>query len=364
MGNHRNLLGRSNAICLSRVQIDAMIALSTEPRPFWNPMKWLILGLALFAPIGLFGASALHLERTIPLPGVDGRIDHFAVDRTGQRLFVAALGNDTVEVIDRKQGKVTHSIKGLSEPQGIFYVAETKRLYVANGSDGTLRIYDGTTFETLTVLKFEDDADNIRYDETARRLYVGHGSGALGVIDVLNNEIIGDIELGAHPEAFQLEQTGSKIFINVPAAHNVTVVDRKRGGVVATMALGLAFTNFPMAVDETRHRLFVGCRVPARLIVFDTESGREVTRVNLHGDCDDLFYDGARHQVYASCGAGFIDVFSQTDADHYSLKEAVKTESGARTCLLDGDHLYLAVPKRDDGDAELRSYLVTGSGSQ
>lgn len=321
-------------------------------------MKSLALVAAALALAGPVGAGTLTLERTILLPNVVGRIDHFSLDAAGQRLFVAALGNDTVEVVNLAEGKVDRSIKGLAEPQGIYFLAASGRLYVANGGDGAVRVFDGITFASVATIKFGGDADNLRYDAAAKRLYVGYGSGALGVIDVASNAIVADIPLKAHPESFQLAKTGARAFVNVPGAHQIAVVDREKRSVIATWPMGLAAANFPMALDEANHRLLVAFRVPARLIVFNTESGQEVAKLDLHGDCDDLFFDAARRQLYASCGEGFIDVFTQTDAEHYSLKEAIKTEGKARTCFFDGDHIYLAVPKRGERSAEVRCYRL------
>jgi YVTN family beta-propeller protein len=311
--------------------------------------------------LGLGGSlvgATLTWERAVPLPGVTGRIDHFAHDATGARLFVAALGNNTVEVVDLAAGKVVRSIKGLAEPQGVYFLPDLNRLYVANGGDGVLRVFDGTTFAPVATVKFDDDADNVRYDAAAQRLYVGHGGGGLSAVDLVTNEIVADMPLSAHPESFQLEQKGPLIFVNVPGSHQVAVVDRRKNAVVARWSPGMAAANFPMTLDEANHRLMIACRAPARLLVLDTMSGKEVAKLDLHGDCDDLFYDAARRQLYASCGEGFIDVFSQTDADRYVLKEAIATERKARTCFFDGARVYLAVPQRGDQPARIQCYRV------
>jgi DNA-binding beta-propeller fold protein YncE len=314
--------------------------------------------LLLTAAVITAHAETLTLTRTIPLPKVEGRIDHFSLDAEDSRLFVAALGNNTVEVVDLKAGKVVHSVGGLAEPQGVFYVHEFNRLYVANGGDGALRVFDGTTFASVTVIKFEDDADNVRYDPTAKLIYVGYGSGALGIVDAAKNIVVGNIPLEGHPESFQLEQNGTRVFINVPGAHTITVADRATKKATGQWSLGMVAANFPMALDDADHRAFVCSRTPARLLVYDTRSGSQLAKLDLHGDCDDVFYDAKRHQIYASCGQGFIDVFAQTDADHYILKEAVATTAKARTCYFDGEQIYLAVPRREEQPAEIRCYRI------
>jgi len=318
----------------------------------------LLVGLSLGALIGILRGDVLTLERTIPLPTVSGRIDHFGFDAAGGRLFVAALGNNTVEVIDLNQGRVIHSIGGLSEPQGISYVAEFNRLFVANGGDGVLRIFDGTTYGQASALALGDDADNVRYDATARQILVGYGSGGLATVDASTGKPVANVALSAHPESFQLEKSGGRVFVNVPRSDQIAVIDRQRGKVVATWPIRSAGSNFPMATDESTHRVFVACRSPACLLVFETATGKEMARLELHGDCDDLYFDPARHQIYASCGQGFIDVFAQTDADHYALREAVPTVAKARTCFFDGQQIYLAVPRRGEQPAEIRCYKV------
>jgi DNA-binding beta-propeller fold protein YncE len=315
-----------------------------------------VLGLVFLTTVE---GQTPKLTQSIPLPGVDGRIDHMCLDAAGGRLFVAALGNNTVEVVDLKAGKVTRSLTGFSEPQGLCFVPEFNRVYIANGGDGLLRVLDGTSFAEVASLKFDGgDADNVRYDTAVKNIYVGYGSGALGIVDAATNAIIGTIPLSAHPESFQLEKEGMRIFVNLPRAHTVAVVDRVAGKVMGHWALGFVASNFPLALDEMNHRAFVACRTPARLLVYDTRSGAQVAKLDLHGDCDDVFYDPLRRQIYASCGEGFIDIFTQVDADHYALRDVLKTTTKARTCYFDGQRIYLAVPKLNASDAKIEIFEI------
>jgi DNA-binding beta-propeller fold protein YncE len=159
-------------------------------------------------------ATALRLLQTIPLPKVEGRIDHMAVDLKGERLFIAALGNNTVEILDLRAGKRVRSVTGFHEPQGVGFVSEFNKIFVANAKDGACDIIDGASFELIKRLKFADDADNIRYDSKARRGYVGYGTGGLGIIDTASGDQVGAIKLDGHPESLQLEKSGPRIFVN------------------------------------------------------------------------------------------------------------------------------------------------------
>lgn len=301
----------------------------------------------------------LKLIQTIPLPNVEGRIDHMAMDIAGQRLFVAALGNNTVEVVDLKAGKDVQSLSGFAEPQGIVYVPEFAKLFVANGSDGTCRILDGHSFKTIGTVQLGDDADNVRYDGKAKQVYVGYGAGALAVIDAKTGTKVADIKLEAHPESFRLEKNGTRVFVNVPGADQIAVVDRGKRAVVETWPMKDAKANFPMFLDEADHRLFVGCRHSARLLVLDTTTGKTVSNLEISGDTDDLFYDSKRKQIYVSCGAGFIDVIKQNNPDTYQMRERIPTTSGARTSFFSPENgeLYLAVRAGlVSGSAEIRVY--------
>jgi DNA-binding beta-propeller fold protein YncE len=304
--------------------------------------------------------KTLKIKQTIPLPGVEGRIDHFALDPSGERLFVCALGNNTVEVLDLRKGERIRSITGLGAPQGIVYVPELNRLFVANDKDGIFKIYDGKSFQQISELNFKDDADNVRYDDVTKKIYVGFGSGGIGIIDAADGKQVASIKLAAHPEAFELEKQGKRIFVNVPTARQIAVVDRDKGEVIATWKTDLAFGNFPIALNETDHRLFVGCRLPSKLVVLDTESGKVIAKIDISGDSDDLFYDSKRHRIYAICGAGKIDIIKQADTNTYKALAKIDTADGARTGLFvpERDSLFVAVPHRGSQQAEIRRYQI------
>ncbi|HYS95887.1 MAG TPA: hypothetical protein VEL08_05100, partial [Chthoniobacterales bacterium] len=140
----------------------------------------------------------------------------------------------------------------------------------------------------------------------------------------------------------------------------VAVIDRDKGEVVATWKTDLAFGNFPMALDEANHRLFIGCRMPSKLVVLDTESGNVVAKIDISGDTDDVFYDSKRHRIYAICGAGKIDIIEQTDQNNYKPLSKVGTAEGARTGLFvpERDTLFIAVPHRGSQQAEIRCYRI------
>jgi DNA-binding beta-propeller fold protein YncE len=308
--------------------------------------------------------SPLVLTGSIPLPNVQGRIDHMSLDPKG-RLFVSALGNNTEEVVDLAAGTRSRSIGGIPRPQGVVYCADVNKLFV--GSDeGKLYIYDASTFDLIGSIEYGDDVDNLRYDTGTKQVYVGYGSGetgAIGVVDATTNQRLPkEFKLGAHPESFQLESTGPNIYVNVPDLKQIAVINRNTG---AISRWRIAFdSNFPMALDESSHRLFVATRSPARLLVFDTTSGHMISALPCVQGSDDLFFDAARKRIYITGGEGYINVFEQDNGEHYHLAAKIPSGLGARTAGYFGkgrkgfDLFYVAVPARATSAAEVLIYTV------
>jgi DNA-binding beta-propeller fold protein YncE len=288
-------------------------------------------------------SPTLMIESKINLGEVQGRIDHLAVDLERQRLYVAELGNDSVGVVDLKAGRVLQTLRGLKEPQGIGYEAQTDTLYVANARDGSVHFFKGEDLTPLGSLDLGKDADNVRIDEVSHRVWVGYGSGALALIDPNSRRKVADIALKAHPESFRLASADPEIYVNVPEAGEIAVVDRNAGKQVATWKTDDLRSNYPLALDESGNVLAV-FRHPARLAVFSAQNGQRLQASETCGDSDDLFVDAKRHRVYVTCGEGAIDVYSW-DAGGYHLSGKLATSAGARTSLFvpEMDRLYLAV---------------------
>ena len=215
-------------------------------------LGWSLVVAVAFGGVYVLGQNSapLRMLQSIPITGVEGRIDHFSIDVKGQRLFVAALGNNSVEVIDLSQGKRIHSITGLKEPQGLLYASDLNQLFVANGEDGTLRVFDTKSFALITSLKLGTDADNVRFDSGTGRVLVGYGEGALGVVDPRTQKLLATIKLAGHPESFQLEKSRPRIYVNVPDAKHIAVIDTSKQAVTATWSTGELQANFPMALTN------------------------------------------------------------------------------------------------------------------
>jgi hypothetical protein len=287
--------------------------------------------------------EALSLEGKIPLPGVAGRIDHMAVDLARQRLLVAALGNGSLEVVDLAGGRQVKRSAGLREPQGVGYAQKPDLVTVASAGDGSVRFFRGEDLAPAGSLSLGSDADNVRIDPRTGYLVVGYGAGGLAVIDPEKRSKIDDVKLAAHPESFQLDPTSGRVFVNVPDAGHIAVVDLATAKQIANWTVPDLRANFPLAVDGSGTTVATVFRRPARLVLLDTRTGAVTQQLDTCGDADDVFFDTKRRRIYVSCGAGAVDVF-QSEAAGYRPSARVETSSGARTSLFvpELDRLYVA----------------------
>lgn len=328
--------------------------------------KFVILAfLFSFAiPVRAGQSAPLRLIQTIPMPGVRGRIDHMDVDLQHRRLFMSALGNDTLEVIDLRTNKLIRALHGLHEPQGVTFVPRSNRIFVANGGDGIVRVFDGDTYKLLKSVRFPSDADDTRYDAATNEVIVAYGDrgdAGLAFLNGSTGNLLGTIRLPSHPESFQLEKSGNKIFVNIPTAGNIIdVVSRAERKVIATWMLAGAAANFPMALDEKDHRLFIACRRPPEMLVLDTQSGKIIARVPCVGVADDMWYDSTHKRIYITGGEGFISVINQIGVNHYGESARIRTAPGGRTSIFvpELNRLYLAIERHGDQPAELRIYQI------
>jgi hypothetical protein len=300
----------------------------------------------------------LSLLYTITLPNVQGGFNHMSVDPGQQRLFAAAPTNGTIETVDLITGKALRSLQG-ERPAAVRFAPEFNQLYATRGQ--SVYIYDGKALDQTAKVNLDSSLDELQYDPRAKQLYVGVMAAdktAIAILSVPDGKLLGEIKLHGKPQGFIIEQKGKRIFTNIPALRQIAVMDRESRTLLEPWSLAGTQGNYPIDLDEERHRLFVGCRQPARMVVFDTASGKPVANIDISGDTDDLFYDPARKRVYVSSGDGSIDVIDQRDADHYQSRGRIPTVAGARTSTLSAalNVFCLGVPRRGSEPAEIRVF--------
>jgi DNA-binding beta-propeller fold protein YncE len=328
-----------------------------------------IITLFFWISIVVGSAVAQHtpplvLQQTIPLPGIAGKFDHFAIDIAGKRLFAAATGNHSVEVIDLVTGKVAQSIAGLGKPHGLAWVTSNHTLYIADGALAELKQYRGSPLELAGSIKLSDDADDMVYNASNHLLFVGHGGSEaaparIAVVDTDGFHLKATVAVASHPEALEIDLQSQRVFANIADSSEVSVLDGAGNALTSTWKLVGAGHNVPLAYDAKDHVLYVACRTPAVLLALDAVTGKELARIATGEGADDLFYDSSAHRIYVIAGAGEVDVF-QADA-HTALHSlgTVSTVAGAKTALFVPSQslLYVGVPGVGDKPAaEIRIY--------
>lgn len=326
-----------------------------------------IMGLWLAPVLSIHGQdkSPLKLIQRIALPNVKGRIDHMDVDVRGNRLFVAGLENDTLEVVDLKAGKRTRSVPGLKTPQGVAYVPALNKVFVANENDDTLKVFRGDTLDLLNTIHLDLGANRATYDPRGKRLYVGYGGasakkdyGELGVIDAENDKHIGDIRLGVRPAEILMDKSGQTLFVFDSIGGKIQVIDARKSQILSTWPVSGQRPG-DGALDEATHRLFIGTRTPPAMIVMDSTSGKEVANLPTVEGMDGVYFDAARKRVYVSGGRGFdvgsVFIYQQRDADHYIQIGRIPTAPGAGTSFWSPElnRYYVAAPANGKEEAAI-----------
>ena len=287
--------------------------------------------------------SPLELVRTIALPDVRGRIDHLAFDPTSNHLFVAEIGNGTVDDVDLASGKVAARFSNLHEPQGVAWLSRQNELAVACG-DGSVHFYRWPDRPEVARILLGDDADNVRMDSRNGDLVVGYGSGALAVIDPASHRVVRQINLPAHPEGFEL--IGPRVFVNVPGDHKILIGDLDRAKLAETLGTGLMLGNYPMASNAADSRIAVAYRMPGRVSVMDASSAATIFSTRACGDADDLYFHA--NQLVVLCGSGSVELIEEAGPHR---KVDITTKRGARTGILAGNKLFVAVPNGETAAA-------------
>ena len=337
-----------------------------------NPSKVMIVSAVILAFVINVSAqekAPLKLLQSTPLPDLhDGDFDHLTPDVEGNRLFVTAEENSKVLVFDLKTNKLIHTLDDLKAPHSMLYRADLKKLFVVDSDLGEVKIYDTDSYKPAGIIKVREGADASAYDPSTKYFYVVNGgkdaklpNAYITIIDVAAGKTEGDIKIDSNDvEGMVFEKSGPRVFVNVRGKNAVEVYDRTSRALLATWSIAEEGKNpTSIAFDESAHRLFLGTRVPGKLIVMDSDSGKVITTSPAAAMVDDMAYDGSSKRIYFA-GTEFLDVFYEKDADHYDRIGHVATSFRAKTGVLvpELNRYYLAVPHHEKQIAELRVYEV------
>lgn len=315
-------------------------------------------------------AQPLMLAQKFPMPAtVKGRFDHLGVDLRGNRLFLAAESAHEVLVFNLRSGKFLRAITGVGIPHAIFCREDLNRIYITDGGAGELKIYNGKDYNLLKSVKLKVDADSIGYDPATHYLYIDNGGGdanqtfsMFSMVDTTSGEKVADIKVdGDTLEAMALAKSTPLIYVNNRAKNQVAVIHRQTHALVASWPVTLAQANVAMALDEAAHRLFVACRSGA-IVVFNTETGKEVQSLPIAKGVDDLIFDPATKRIYAACGSGggSVDIYQEKDANHYQRLGQIPSAPGGKNEVLVPQlkRLYVTIPPREAAVGEVYVYRV------
>ena len=308
----------------------------------------------------------------ITLPNLEGWMDHLAVDLKGQRLFVPAEHQKTIEVVDLRAGKVIHTITGFDgAPRKTIYLPDTNQIWVDDAE--SVKSFNADTYELIKNIPFDLDKssklipDNGAFDPLTRQFYVtitadanaatATVKGSVEIVDTKTGTRVGNIKIdGTDPSGIAFDAATPRMFVVIGDTAKVQVIDRDKRATIATWDITGGTAPHTVAIDTAHHRLFVGARVkpghlfkPGKMVVMDTDTGKVVAALDTEGGADEIQYDAASQRVYFTGTTGHVDVFKQVDADTYQHLGKLITAADAKTSLLVPElkRFYVAVPKRN-----------------
>jgi WD40 repeat protein len=303
---------------------------------------------------------------TTRMVGVANHFDHLTPDLKNNRLFVVPEDNKSIEVYDIRSGKFVHSVKGIGVGHSVVYRADIDRIFVTDGSDGDVKIFNGTTYELLKSVKLLADSDATGYDPVTHYLYIADGGldaklsyTFLEIVNTDTGEKVGQIKIDSNRlEAMVVEKAGSRLFLNMTEKNSIGVIDRKKQAVATVWPLTCK-VNASVAIDEKNHRLFAACR-DGNMNVLDSDTGKVLQNLPISTGVDDMTFDPASQRVYVAAGEGFVNVFKETDPDHFQALGKIPTGPLGKTGLLVPalNEYFVAVPPHGAKCAEVLVFSV------
>jgi DNA-binding beta-propeller fold protein YncE len=303
---------------------------------------------ALSSPAAAQGTWTV--EKTFHIGG-EGGMDYVTLDAKANRLYVPRSTHTMV--IDAESGKVLADIPGQKHNHGVAVVPEAGRGFISDG-EGAVVIFDLKTNAVLGTLKAHPDADGIIYDKASGLVLVVSGDDGVLMtlkpdVDPKTGSLDPDIALGGKPEFLAADGAG-RVYINLEDKNQVAVVDLKARKVLAHWPVAPGGAPVGLSIDPEKHRLFVGCRNPQKLIVMSTDDGKVIADLPISAGVDATKFDG--QQAFSSCRDGKLHVAAEAASGKFEIQQVVTTALGAKTMDVDPEKHKIYLPTAEFEEAK------------
>jgi DNA-binding beta-propeller fold protein YncE len=288
----------------------------------------------------VYAEEPLVLVQTIQLKGVEGKLDHLAVDSKGQRLFVANKINNTLDVVDLKTGKLVTQIPDQGKVSGVAFAGDLDMVYVGNGS-GVCNGFDCKTFKEVFSTK-APGADNVHYHSGNHMVYVAQDE-AISVLDAKTGEVKAAIKMPGSTHGFKIDKKAAKLFVVLAKPNQIGVIDLNKNELLEKFPLSDA--GSPIAYDAKNGLLFVGYSKGAKVVALDAKTGKELAAIAIPAGIDDLHFDSKRNRLYASCSDSALIVIEKK-GENYEVIAKIETPKLSKTSAWSSNKLFLGVPKQ------------------
>src|SRR5215469_3335808 len=307
-----------------------------------------------------FAQGSWAVEQTFHIGG-EGGWDYATVDPQRHRLYIPRSTHTMV--IDAESGKTIADIPGQKHNHGVALAPELGRGFISDGA-GSIVIFDLNSNAVLGTVAAKDDADGIIYDKSTGLVLVACGdAGALVTLkadaDPKTAAIDAPIELGGKPEYLAADGAG-KVFVNLEDKNQVAVVDLKARKVLAHWPVAPGGSPVGLSIDTEKHKLFVGCRKPQKLLVMSTDDGKVIGDLPIGAGVDATRWDG--HQAFASTREGLLSV-AEEKSSKWETVQTVRTGVGTKTMDVNNavHKIYLPTAEFEEAKPGARPTAKPGS---
>ncbi|HXB39052.1 MAG TPA: YncE family protein [Bacteroidia bacterium] len=297
---------------------------------------------------------------TIDLPGEVGkRFDYLTIDYKHNYLFSAHLGANVLYVIDTKTNKLVKMITDTPGAEGVEYVQELNKVYTSNWKGHTIGVIDMNKMEVIKKIPAIEKPDGNVYASHFKKLYVSDERGkTLIVVDVNKDEVVKKISFKSETGMPQYDSISKKIYLNLQDENIFVVIDPANDSIIGRYTVGECKGNHGMALDVEHRLAFLACEGNDLLTVMNLDTYKPVAFLKMAGGCDVVKYDPGLKRIYVACYDGFISVFHEDDATHFTKLEDFPVQKRVHSLAVDIFTHRVYAPEQEENGKSVSRMII------
>jgi YVTN family beta-propeller protein len=316
-----------------------------------------VMSLVVVALPAAGGTRGLPLQRVrdVRLPGGSNRFDYQSVDEPNRRLYVAHLGDSTVDVIDLDTLEVTTSISGLAGVHGVLAAPDIGRVFASATGSNELVTLDSSNGQVVIRTPTGDFPDGIAYDARDDLVLVSNkNAGSETIIDARSGQVVRTVHLSDEVGNVTYDPASGLAYIAVRPPDQLVALDPTTGTTAARIRLENCRGAHGVYLQPQAQQAFVACEDNAKLVMVDLRDRRQTAVASVGDNPDVLAYDPGLQRLYVAAESGVVTVFSPTGTSLRKLGRAHLAKSAHSVAVDPTTHLVFFPLQQDPNKPGLR----------